>query len=72
MNAGLRSTPCELRLDKHLGQRALILSIPVVSDGASPTPPAAEESYVDMLSKMTLKTEHYRAARKNVCIIHIP
>ena len=39
---------------------------------SAPAMPADEESYVDMLSKMTLKTEHYRAARKNVCIIHIP
>ena len=72
MNAGLRGTPCELRLDKHLGQRALILSIPVAAAASAPAMPAGEESYVDMLSKMTLKTEHYRAARKNVCIIHIP
>jgi hypothetical protein len=72
MNAGLRGTPCELRLDKHFCQRALILSIPVAAGESSPAVSAAEESYMDMLSKMTLRTESYRAARKNVCIIHIP
>lgn len=72
MDAGLRGTPCELRLDKHFSQRALILSVPVPSAEPTPTSSPSEESYVDMLSKMTLKTEHYRAAQKNVCIIHIP
>lgn len=72
MDAGLRGTPCELRLDKHFCQRALILSIPVAADDPAPAMPAAEESYMDMLSKMTLQVDSYRASQKNVCIIHIP
>ena len=72
MNAGLRGTPCELRLDKHFCQKALILSIPAANTEAGPAVPAAEESYMDMLSKMTLHIESYRASQKNVCIINIP
>ena len=72
MNDGLRGTPCELRLDKHFRQKALILSIPVEKNQPGPSVPTAEESYVDMFSKMTLQVESYCAAGKNVCIIHIP
>ena len=72
MNAGLRGTPCELRLDKHFCQKALILSIPAAHSESGPGVNAAEESYMDMLSQMTLHIESYRASQKNVCIIHIP
>ena len=72
MASGLRRTPCELRLDKHLLQKALILSIPVAKNGTATAVTAIEESYVDMFSKMTIKVESYRASQKNVCIIHIP
>ena len=72
MAAGLQGTPCELRLDKHFFQKALILSIPVAGDGGVAPVNATEESYLDMFSNMTLKLESYRASRKNVCIIHIP
>ena len=70
--SGLRGTPCELRLDKHFLQKALILSIPVAPNERTANVPVIEESYVDMLSNMTLKVESYRASQKNVCIIHIP
>lgn len=72
MTAGLRGAPCELRLEKHFRQRALILSIPAAASASCPALPANEESYTDMLSKMALRTECYRASQKNVCIIHIP
>lgn len=72
MKAGLRGTPCELRLDKHFCQKALIISIPAANVDSGPAVPATEESYMDMLSKMTLCIESYRASQKNVCIIHIP
>ena len=70
MNDGLCDTPCELRLDRHLRKKALILSVPLAQ--ANPASALMEESYVDMFSKMTLKVESYCAAEKNICIIHIP
>ena len=72
LEEGLHGTFCELRLDKHLWQKALILSIPSDKTQQGPTVPDTEVSYVDMFSQMTLHVESYRAAGKNVYIIHIP
>lgn len=71
MDDGLRGTPCEVRLDKHLMQKTLILSIPVAKNKFH-LEAAIEESHVDVLGDKEVQLESYCAAEKKVCLIRLP
>jgi hypothetical protein len=68
IDGGLEGICCELRMDNRFKHKALMVSVP----GEDKTSVHPQDTYVEMLGGMNLKLETYYAARKNICIIHIP
>ena len=68
IDGGLEGICCELRMDNRFNHKALMVSVP----GEDKTSVHPQDTYVEMLGGMNLKLETYYAARKNICIIHIP
>lgn len=66
--SGLEDTLCELRLDKHFGRKAVMLSI----HGPDKTMFPASDSHAALHGALGLELKTYYAAGKNICIIHIP
>ena len=67
MEAGLEGL-CELRLDKHFGRKAIMLSV----HGPDKTTHAPDETRAALPEGSALQLDSYYAAGKNICIINIP
>ena len=66
--SGLEDNLCELRIDKHFGRKAVMLSV----HGPDKTAFPHSDSHEAVLKAADLDMETYYAAGKNICIIHIP